>query len=176
MLPVGLLCVAGAALLVSAPAASGATRPLQITTPYTAVPAATIGQPYSFTVQAAGGAEPYSGTISGATPSTGLPPGLTFSNGTISGPALEPEEVNLDVNVKDASTPVRQSNDISFTFIVSTGNATVNSTLALAEGPVQSGALSDITRGLLSELTTPLLSVVNDVLSFCQPFNPLRCL
>lgn len=81
---IGLSGLAGLGTVVAtAPAASAAASPLQITT--TALPDGTKGQPYPTTALAAsGGTQPY--TWSAAPASQPVPPGLTVSpQGVISG-------------------------------------------------------------------------------------------
>jgi hypothetical protein len=77
------------------------TTPLTITT--SSLPAATVGQPYTQTLQADGGTHPYAWSIVGGS----LPAGLTLdaSTGTISGTPTSPGNVKFTVGVTDASAP-----------------------------------------------------------------------
>jgi hypothetical protein len=108
---------------VSSPSIAGASTPLVITT--TSLPNATLGQPYSFTLQATGGVPPYTW---GETARFGgsLPPGLTVSsNGTISGTPTEVASDSFGVFAEDGT-------DIAFqqlTLSVSSGTPALDPTL-----------------------------------------------
>jgi hypothetical protein len=105
-----LMTTAGVAFApLSAPAAGAAPAPLAITT--TSVPDATVNSPYSFTVEATGGTPPYSWQW-GIDPRNSieqLPPGLSFSAGTISGIPTQYGEYEFYVFVGDSSNPQEQS-------------------------------------------------------------------
>ena len=77
------------------------TTPLTMTT--TSLPAGRVNTPYSATLQASGGVQPYTWTIvSGA-----LPPGLALnvSTGTISGTPTKVANFSFTVSVSDGATP-----------------------------------------------------------------------
>jgi hypothetical protein len=89
--------------------------PLQITT--TSLPDATIGVPYSATLQAIGGTPPYKWKVFSGT----LPAGLTLNktSGTISGtPSSTATTSNFIVKVKDSGAPAKKVKN-SFTITVS---------------------------------------------------------
>jgi hypothetical protein len=106
----GLLLTSAAVAFssLSAPLAGADPQPLVITT--TSLPAATVDSPYSATLQATGGVAPYSWSW-GADPDTKaeqLPPGLSFSAGTISGTPTQWGSFEFYVFVGDASNPQEQ--------------------------------------------------------------------
>lgn len=62
----------------------------------------TVGQPYSFTLQAEFGTPPYTWSLTG----TGsLPPGLSLNNGVISGTPTIPGTSTFTVQVQDSASP-----------------------------------------------------------------------
>lgn len=62
----------------------------------------TVSQPYSFTLQAEFGTPPYTWSLTG----TGsLPPGLSLTNGTISGTPTTPGSFTFGVKVQDSAAP-----------------------------------------------------------------------
>ena len=84
-------------LLVSAGALCQNRHILRITT--TSLPSGVQNTPYTATVTAYGGVQPYTWSISSGT----LPPGLALApNGTISGTPTTPGNFNFVVQVKDS--------------------------------------------------------------------------
>jgi 6-phosphogluconolactonase (cycloisomerase 2 family) len=82
--------------------------PLAVTT--TSLPSATIGAPFSQTLQASGGTTPYTWSI----PPASLPPGLSLSTaGTISGTPTTAGTFNFTVKVTDANGIVSTSGPLS---------------------------------------------------------------
>jgi len=74
---------------------------LQITTP-SALPGATVNQPYTTTLQATGGTTPYTWSVLSGT----LPPGFTLlANGTIQGTATGPGTFVFTAQVSDSTVP-----------------------------------------------------------------------
>jgi hypothetical protein len=96
-------------LLVGASPASAA-QSLTITT--TSLPSATINSPYSATLQATGGTAPYSWQWvldpTDHNPPDQFPPGLSFSDGTISGTPTQWGTFDFSVFVADAGNPQEQ--------------------------------------------------------------------
>ena len=89
--------------------------PLQITT--SSLPGATIGVPYSATLQATGGTPPFKWRVVTGT----LPAGLTLNktSGTISGtPSSTATTSTIQVKVKDSSTTAEKAKK-TFTITVS---------------------------------------------------------
>ncbi len=96
------------------PAPTPTSTPLSIAT--TSLPNATAGQPYSFTLQAAGGTPPYSWTVT----SGSLPAGLDLSSaGVISGTPSTSGSAAFTVQVTDSSTPNPQVASAGETVLVS---------------------------------------------------------
>lgn len=87
--------------------------PLTVTT--TALPAATVGQPYSVTLTATGGVPPYTWYVEE------LPPGLSLdaATGTISGTLTQAGNYRVDVIVADSMQPVDNVVDTGFNLQVS---------------------------------------------------------
>ncbi|WP_436772398.1 fibronectin type III domain-containing protein [Yinghuangia sp. YIM S09857] len=88
-------------------ASPGATvtpaKGLAVTT--TVLPPALVGQPYTATLQAEGGTEPYRWSAES------LPPGFTLDplTGTLTGTATEPGDHAFTIRVADTSTPAREA-------------------------------------------------------------------
>ncbi len=106
---------------------------LTITT--TSIPAAVVGSPYTVTFSAAGGTQPYSWSSGGT-----LPPGFTFSGGTLSGAPQAPGSSSFSVSVTDA----RGANDTrNFTLVVNPAlSITTNSLARGAVGTAYADAVS----------------------------------
>lgn len=106
----GLLITAAGVALPSfgAPLAGADPQPLVITTT-SPLPDATVDSPYSVTLQATGGVAPYSWSWgTDGNNNAGLPQGLTFSNGTISGTPTQWNTNQFYVFVGDSSSPQEQ--------------------------------------------------------------------
>ena len=88
-----------------------ATSPLVITT--TSLPAGTVGVGYNAPLSATGGTTPYTWTA------TGLPLGLTVTNGSISGTPTTPGTYPVSLRVTDSSGPPLSATSQALTLIIS---------------------------------------------------------
>ena len=101
-----LLGICGLCLLVGCGGGSPSLQPLAITS--SAPPSGTTGAPYSgFALTASGGVTPYIWSWAPTSGST-LPPGLTFSNGFISGIPTTAGAYNVVVTITDSHIPAAQ--------------------------------------------------------------------
>jgi hypothetical protein len=103
--------------------------PLVITS--TSLPTATVGAPYSFTLNATGGIVPYNWSIASGT----LPSGLRLNGSTISGTPTAGGTSNLTIRVADKG--VQQSTQKAFTLVV-VAQLTIISPSPLSNGTVNS--------------------------------------
>ena len=129
----------------------GYTPPPQLTLSPSSIPEATVGHPYSVTLQAGGGTPPYSWSEAGP-----LPQGFTFSDGTISGQSDTVQKTTFTVTVQDAGTqnpsPFQTINEgqtaqRTYTLTVSSGVSALDPTLLSLGG--EEAALSSELNGQL---------------------------
>ena len=101
----------------------GAT--LTITT--TSLPGGSVGTAYSATLQASGGAQPYTWSVSSGT----LPPGLTLnsSSGVISGTPTATGTSNFTIQVADSESPAR-TEAVNFSITISPASCPNNNILS----------------------------------------------
>jgi hypothetical protein len=132
--------------------------PLQITT--TSLPAATLNDPYSATLQAIGGTSPYAWYVDN------LPQGFTMSSGgVITGSSEIPQQTTITVTVIDSgkqydlgnegTSDEQQQTAQEFTFTVSSGEPSLDPTLFGLQLPALVAAtqnLPSIVQGELSDL------------------------
>ena len=99
-------------------------QPLVITS--SAPPSGTTGTPYSgFALTASGGVTPYIWSWAPTSGST-LPPGLTFSNGFISGTPTTAGTYNVVVTITDSHIPAAQKS-VSYTIKITAGALVITS-------------------------------------------------
>jgi hypothetical protein len=116
-----------------------AADPLSISS--LAIPGATVGSQYRFTLGSEGGVGPYAWVIQ----SGSLPPGLSLAtDGTISGQPTQSGRSAFTVTVTDSDTPVAQSSSQSLSIVVvGSGEVSVSSVLPSGtEGSYYSGNLT----------------------------------
>lgn len=87
-----------------------ATPPLVIST--ASLAAGTVGTAYSATLAATGGTLPYTWTA------TGLPPGLTVSNGVISGTPTSPGTYPVILKVTDNTSPALSATSLAINLVI----------------------------------------------------------
>jgi hypothetical protein len=104
--------------------ACGSTAPLTITT--TSLPAGTVGQPYSATVQATGGTTPYTWSIASGVLPTGL--SLDASTGLISGTPTTASTYSFTATVSDNSAPPQTASKALSIVVNSTAPLTITTT------------------------------------------------
>lgn len=102
----------------------GSIQPLAITS--SAPPSGTTGAPYSgFALTASGGVTPYTWNWAPTSGST-LPPGLTFSNGFISGTPTTAGIYNIAVTITDSHIPAAQKS-ANYTIKITAGALVITS-------------------------------------------------
>ncbi len=110
----------------------------------TTLTSGTVGTPYSFTMAAAGGQQPYSWTA------TGLPAGLTMSSaGIITGTPTSAGTTSFNATVRDTSNPQQAANStLSLTI-----SAAVATSVAVSAGNNQTGAVNSSFSQLVALVT-----------------------
>src|ERR1700756_5572327 len=106
-----LVGICGFGLMVACGGSSTPPPPQALTITSAAPPSGTMGVNYAgngFVLTASGGRAPYSWSWTPASASA-LPPGLTLSNGTISGTPTQPSTYSVVITATDSQTPAAQT-------------------------------------------------------------------
>jgi Concanavalin A-like lectin/glucanases superfamily/IPT/TIG domain/Putative Ig domain len=117
----------------------------------TSLPSATLSQPYSQTLTAAGGRAPYTWAITAGT----LPPGLTQSGSVISGTPTTGGNFNFTITASDSTTPVPLT--VSQPFSISVSGVAITTPPTLPGGAVGTSYSKtlDVTGGTAPYTWTP---------------------
>ncbi len=121
-------------LAIPTPTPTPTPAPLTITT--TSLPNATVGSPYSATLDASGGTAPYSWTVTAGS----LPSGLNLSsNGVIAGTPSNQGRYNATLQVTDSTLPTPQETTATLSFSVSPASTLPTPTTSVSFSPGWSG-------------------------------------